>query len=149
MKCVVALTEAEEATLQQLSINHAYRDMRMRAAAVLMLASGKLRPMAVGAKLGMSGQSVYNWAHAWREQGVIGLLAKIGHKGGRPRAMTDEMIATAMELASTEPLTREQIVQRLEVQFGPMPFVHLDTLSVALKRAGFTYKRNRLSLKKT
>ncbi|WP_232440839.1 helix-turn-helix domain-containing protein [Burkholderia ubonensis] len=121
----------------------------MRAAALLMLAGGKLRPMAVGAKLGVSGQSVYNWAHTSREQGVIGLLAKIGHKGGRPRAMNDEMIAAAIRLASTEPLTREQIVRHLEVQFGPMPLEHLDTLSVALKRAGGTYKRNRFSPKKS
>ena len=149
MKCVVILTEAEEQTLQQLSINHPYQDMRTRAAALLMLAGGKLSPMAVGAKLGVSGQSVYNWAHTWRNQGVIGLLAKIGHKGGRPRAMNDEMIAAAIRLASTEPLTREQIVQRLAAQFGAMPFEHLDTLSVALKRAGFTYKRNRFSLKKS
>ncbi|OXJ21420.1 transposase [Burkholderia sp. HI2714] len=115
-----------------------------------MLAGGKLPPMAVGAKLGVSGQSVYNWAHTWRDQGVIGLLVKIGHKGGRPRALSDEMIAAAVRMASVEPLTREQIVQRLEAEFGsPLPFGHLDTLSVALKREGFTFKRNRLSLKKT
>ncbi|WP_230960346.1 hypothetical protein [Burkholderia territorii] len=38
MKCVVVLTEAEEQTLQQLSINHPHQDMRTRAAALLMLA---------------------------------------------------------------------------------------------------------------
>nr|WP_080415597.1 helix-turn-helix domain-containing protein [Burkholderia ubonensis] len=135
--------------MQQLSINHPYQDMRTRAAALLMLAGGKLRPMAVGAKLGVSGQSVYNWAHTWRDQGVIGLLIKIGHKGGRPRALSDEMIAAVVRMASTEPLTREQIVQRLEAEFGALPFGHLDTLSVALKREGFTFKRNRLSLKKS
>lgn len=149
MKCVVVLTEAEERTLQQLSINHPYQDMRMRAAALLMLAGGKLSAMAVGAKLGVSGQSVYNWAHTWREQGVIGLLIKIGHKGGRPRALSDEMIAAVVRMASAEPLTREQITQRLEAEFGPLPFEHLDTLSVALKREGLTFKRNRLSLKKS
>ncbi|KVD59120.1 transposase [Burkholderia ubonensis] len=132
-----------------MSINHPYQDMRTRAAALLMLAGGKLRPMAVGAKLGVSGQSVYNWAHTWRDQGVIGLLIKIGHKGGRPRALSDEMIAAVVRMASTEPLTREQIVQRLEAEFGALPFGHLDTLSVALKREGFTFKRNRLSLKKS
>ncbi|MGC3030617.1 helix-turn-helix domain-containing protein, partial [Burkholderia sp. DN3021] len=123
-------------------------DMRTRAAALLMLAGGKLRPMAVGARLGVSGQSVYNWTHTWREQGVIGLLVKIGHKGGRPRALSDEMIATVVRMASGEPLTREQIVQRVEAEFGPLPFGHLDTLSMVLKREGFTFKRNRLSLKK-
>ncbi|WP_080432492.1 helix-turn-helix domain-containing protein [Burkholderia ubonensis] len=131
MKCVVILTEVEAQTLQQLSINHPYQDMRTRAAALLMLAGGKLRPMAVSEKLGVSGQSVYNWAHTWREQGVIGLLAKIGHKGGRPRALSDEMIAAAVRIASAEPLTREQITQRLETEFGPLSFGHLDTQLVA------------------
>ncbi|KAG8148512.1 helix-turn-helix domain-containing protein [Burkholderia catarinensis] len=69
MKCVVILTEVEEQPLQQLSINRPYQDMRTGAAALLMLAGGKLRPMAVSTKLGVSGQSVYNWAHTWREQG--------------------------------------------------------------------------------
>lgn len=55
MKCVVVLPESEEQTLQQLSINPPYQDMRTRAAALLMLAGSKLSPMAVGAKLGVSG----------------------------------------------------------------------------------------------
>ncbi|WP_063901152.1 helix-turn-helix domain-containing protein [Burkholderia ubonensis] len=127
MKCVVIATEVKEQTLQQLSINHPYQDMRTRAVALLMLVSGKLRPMAVGTKLGVSAQSVYNSAHTWREQGVIGLLVKIGHKGGRPRALSDEMIAAVVRMESVEPLTREQIVQRLETEFGPLPFGHLDS----------------------
>ncbi|WP_232440876.1 hypothetical protein [Burkholderia ubonensis] len=68
MKCVVVLTESEEATLQQLSINHPYQDMRTRAAALLILAGSKLRPMAVGAKLGVSGQSIHNWARRGSSQ---------------------------------------------------------------------------------
>ncbi|KUY85238.1 hypothetical protein WS50_30760 [Burkholderia territorii] len=55
MRCVVVRTEVEEQTLRQLSINHPYHDMRTRAAAQLMLAGGKLRPIAVGAKLLVSG----------------------------------------------------------------------------------------------
>lgn len=43
MKCAVVLTEREETTLQQLSINHPYQDMRTRAADLLMLAGGKMR----------------------------------------------------------------------------------------------------------
>ncbi|WP_230960241.1 hypothetical protein [Burkholderia territorii] len=80
---------------------------------------------------------------------MIELLVKIGHKDGRPRALSDEMVALVVRMASAEPLTREQIVQRLEAKFGSLPFGNLDTLSVALKREGFTFKRNRLSLKKS
>jgi transposase len=148
VKCIVVLTEVEEQTLQQLLINHPYQDMRTRAAGLLMLADGKLRPMAIGEKLGVSGQSVYNWAHVWRKRGVIGLLARVGHKGGRPRAMSAAMVAAVVRMVSAEPLTRAQIAQRLEAEFGTLPFEHLDTLSAALKREHFTFKRNRFSLKK-
>ncbi|WP_232441137.1 helix-turn-helix domain-containing protein [Burkholderia ubonensis] len=80
------LNEAEELTLQQLSINHRHRDFRTCAAGLLMLAS-TVRPAEVAAKLGVSDPSIYNWARAWREQGVGESL--VGHKGGRPRALPD------------------------------------------------------------
>ena len=35
-RCVVELSEAEEVTLQQLSINHRHRDTRTRAAGLLL-----------------------------------------------------------------------------------------------------------------
>jgi hypothetical protein len=50
--------------------------------------------------------------------------------------------------APVGPLTREQIIQRLEAEFGSLPFGHLDSPSVALKREDATFKRNRLPLKK-
>lgn len=53
---------------------------------------------------------------------IIGLLARVGHKGGRPRALNAEMVAATVRMASTEPLTQAQIAQRLEAQFGTLPF---------------------------
>ncbi|MPW15999.1 helix-turn-helix domain-containing protein, partial [Paraburkholderia sp. CNPSo 3157] len=76
MKCVVELSEAEKITLQQLSINHKHRDIRTRAAGLLMLGR-KIKPKAIAEQLGVSGQSVYNWSHAWRDSGVCGLTG--GH----------------------------------------------------------------------
>jgi len=58
------------------------------------------------------------------------------------------MIAAAVRIAAAEPLTRADIFARLEAEFGPLNWYHLDTLSNALKSAGLTFKRNRLSLKK-
>ncbi|KVD55001.1 transposase [Burkholderia ubonensis] len=142
MKCVAVLNEAEAPTLQQLSINHRHRDFRTRAAGLLMLAS-KVRPAEVAAKLGVSDQSIYNWARAWREQGVVGLL--VGHKGGRPRALPDEMVDATAQFVQAEPL----IAQRLDATFNdPLP-CRLETLSAALKRRGFSFKRNRYALKKS
>ncbi|OXJ21078.1 transposase [Burkholderia sp. HI2714] len=133
-------------TLQQLSINHWHQDIRTRGAGVLMLGQ-RLKVPVIAKRLGVSEQAVYNWSHAWRDCGVAGLLG--GHKGGRPRAMNDEMIAAAVRIAAAEPLTRADIFARLEAEFGPLNWHHLDTLSNALKSAGLTFKRNRLSLKKS
>nr|WP_281282758.1 helix-turn-helix domain-containing protein [Paraburkholderia guartelaensis] len=41
--------------------------MRTRAAGLLMLGLG-LKARAIASQLGVSGQSVYNWLHAWRER---------------------------------------------------------------------------------
>ncbi|MBC8742606.1 helix-turn-helix domain-containing protein [Paraburkholderia sp. UCT31] len=146
MKCVVELTESEDQTLQQLSVNHKHRDVRTRAAGVLLLGR-RVKLTEIASKLGVGGQSVYNWAHACCEHGVCGLL--IGHKSGRPRALSEGMLATATEVARTESMTLGQIARHIEAVHGkPMPCA-LETLSVALRREGFSFKRNGFSLKKS
>lgn len=145
MKRAVKLTEEEDLTLQQLSVNHKHRDIRTRAAGIMLLGSG-ISPKEIATRLGCTWQSVYNWANAWKKKGICGLL--IGHKGGRHYALSDAMIATATEAARAESMTLKQIGQRIEEVHGePLP-CRLDTLGAALKRAGFSYKRGRYSLKK-
>ncbi|WP_051377585.1 hypothetical protein [Paraburkholderia dilworthii] len=62
MKCVVELSEAEETTLQQLSINHMHRDRdtRTRAAALSLLGHRTNRRL-TAEQLRVSGQSVCDW----------------------------------------------------------------------------------------
>jgi transposase len=138
MKCIVELTEAERCTLQQLSSNHRHRDFRVRAMGVLRLGEGqKVRDVA--ADLDVTCKSVYNWAHAWHDRGLCGLLA--GHKGGRPPGLTQAMIATAVEIAHAEPATLVQIAGRVEAAHGsPLP-CRLQTLARALRLAGVSYRR--------
>ncbi|MBV8261981.1 MAG: transposase [Paraburkholderia sp.] len=146
MKCVVVLKAVEELTLQQMSINHPQRETRTRAAGLLMLGRG-LKPLAIAAQLGVSGQSVYNWSHAWRERGVCGLMS--AHNGGRHALLSEAQIAAALEIARAEPLTLGRIAQRLESALNePLP-CKIETLGEALKRNGFSFKRNRFSLKKS
>jgi hypothetical protein len=58
------------------------------------------------------------------------------------------MVATALEVARAEPLTVAQIAQRVQDVHGePLP-CRIETFGEALKRAGFTFKRNRYTLKK-
>ncbi|WP_239499090.1 MULTISPECIES: helix-turn-helix domain-containing protein [Paraburkholderia] len=143
---MVELSEAEEMTLQQLSINHIHRDTRTRAAGLLLLGRG-IKPKVIAGQLGVSGQSVYNWSHAWRDSGVCGLIG--GHNGGRRPALSEAMIATALEVARAEPLTLAQIAQRVQAIHGePLP-CQIETLGATLKREGFSFKRNRYTLKKS
>ncbi|MGF6900923.1 hypothetical protein [Paraburkholderia sp. GAS348] len=58
-----------------------------------------------------SGQTIYNWAHAWRDSGVCGPIG--GHNGGRPRALSEAMVATALHVARAESLTLARIAQRV------------------------------------
>lgn len=145
MQCTVQLTEPERHTLQQLSLNHVHRDIRTRAAGILLLAR-KLTPKEIGAELCVTPRVVYNWYHAWYELGLCGLLK--GHSGGRPRALSPEMVATAVQVACAESLTVAEIAQRVEAKHGAMPCT-LETLTSALKEQGLSYKRSRFSLKKS
>jgi transposase len=146
MKCVVVLKAVEELTLQQMSINHRHRDTRTRAAGLLMLGRG-LKACAIAAQLGVSGQSVYNWSHAWRERGICGLMG--AHNGGRHALLTEAQIAVALEIARAEALTLGGIAQRVEAALNePLP-CKIETLGEALKRNGFSFKRNRYALKKS
>jgi transposase len=146
MKCRVNLVKAEEITLQEMAINHRFKNTRRRATGLLMLARGD-KPKVVCEALSVSDQAVYNWAYAWRIGGVCALMG--GHNGGRPRALPDDVVAVALEIARAEPLTLAQIARRVEqAQAQALP-CKIETLGEALKRAGFTFKRNRFSLKKS
>lgn len=59
MKYVLRLTEAEALTLEQLALNHRHRDIRTRAARLVLPVSGLSSPK-IAARLGVSVQSPYN-----------------------------------------------------------------------------------------
>ncbi|MCP9270542.1 helix-turn-helix domain-containing protein [Xenorhabdus sp. XENO-1] len=145
MKSNITLSEPERITLQQLALNHPHRDIRARGTGLLMLARGN-KPRQIVDEIGCSLRVIYNWVHMWHNSGIAGLLG--GHAGGRYLAMTPEMIATVVDVASAESLTLAQIAQRVEEKHGPLPCT-LETLANTLKKKKFTYKRTRLSLKKT
>lgn len=85
-----------------MSVNHRHRDIRTRAAGLLLPGNG-LSASKAAAGLDVSAQSIYNWSRLREEQGLCGLLS--GHGGGRPRALSEAMLATAMEVARTESMT--------------------------------------------
>ena len=102
---------------------------------------------AVGKQCGVSHQTIYNWRHAWAQDGLVGLIS--GHAGGRPKKLNEAWLATVFELARTEALTLRGLVRRAEEIHGaPFP-LSLDRLGVILRKSGFSFKRTRMSLKKT
>jgi transposase len=138
MKCVIDLSEVDEITLQQLSINHRHRDARTRAVGLLW-PGRKVKQKVIAEQPGVSDQSVYNWARAWHDRGVCALTG--GHNGGRPRALSESMVATAAQMTRAEPLTLGQIEQRVQEIRGEVLSCCIEKLGEALKREGFSFKR--------
>jgi hypothetical protein len=63
--------------------------------------------------------------------------------------LSDTLIATAVEAAHVESVTLKQIALSAEAVHGqPLP-CRQETLSVALRRAGSSYKRGPLLVKKS
>lgn len=140
------LSPCEQETLFQLSINHPWRDARVRASGLLMLSKGE-HPTVIGQQCGVSHQSIYNWRDAWEQTGIVGLIG--GHAGGRPRKLNDAWMTTLTELVRTEALSLRGLAQRAEAIHGhPLP-LSLGRLSIILRKSGFSFKRTRMSLKKT
>ena len=139
MKCVLELDDVQRQTLEQLSANHRHRDVRTRASGLLLLARGLSAPQAA-ARLNVSAQSVYNWWRLWQEQGVGALMG--GHRGGRPRALSGALLATAVEAGGTGCLTLAQIALRVEACYGRLP-CSLETLGAALRREGVPFLSGR------
>jgi hypothetical protein len=114
-KCTIKLSEAERHTLQQTSVNHRHRDIRRVRRDSCCWATDLSAP-----KAGCERAVDHNWSRLWEQQGPCGLLS--GHGRGRPRALSDAMLATAMEVTRTESMTLGQIAKRIEAVHGkPMP----------------------------
>lgn len=141
MNAKIELAEAERRTLEELSRNHPLRDFRLRALGVLALGKGHGLKL-VSDILGVTAQSVGNWAKGW----LMGLLN--GHKGGRPPKLTPAMLDTAEAAARAEARGLREIARRVKEAHPEAPPFSLDRLAAGLKARGLSWKRTRLSLKK-
>lgn len=145
-KWIEPLTAVEEETLKEMGQHHRFSGFRLRARGLLSLDAG-VKPMLIGQVLGVSLQTVHNWRHWWEEYGLVGILD--GHKGGPPRKLTADMLDTAEEIARAEPLTLAAIKERVLKRHPDAADFSLDRLSIGLRKRGLSFKRTRLSLKKT
>jgi transposase len=140
------LNAVEIETLEEMAKHHRFGDFRLRALGLLALNEGQ-RVVDICNILRVSDQPVYNWAKGWRELGLVGILD--GHKGGAPVKLTAPMLDMAAQIATKESLTLGKIAARLRDDFPDAPSFSLDRLSKGLKARGMSFKRTRLSLKKT
>ena len=143
---IADLSSAEVITLEEMARHHPFADFRFRARGVLSLNAG-IKPSVIAQVLGVSAQSIYNWAKWWREDGLVGLLD--GHKGGAPVKLTANLLDTAEAIARKEPLTLAGIKQRVLECHPDAPTFSEDRLADGLKKRGLSFKRCRLSLKKS
>ena len=143
---IAPLTEMEQETLEEMIRHHRFAGFRLRARGLLSLNQG-LVPAVIAQVLGRTDQSVYNWAKWWREDGLVGILD--GHKGGPPVKLTAALLDTAERIAREEPLTLAGIKRRVLAHHPEAPDFSTDRLSAGLKKRGLSFKRCRLSLKKT
>ncbi|KVP93118.1 hypothetical protein WJ95_05825 [Burkholderia ubonensis] len=135
MKQKFTLNDTERATLEVLSTTHFHRDVRLRAQGLLMMHHGDTLTQ-IAATQNMTIQTVFNWRRGWHERGLFVVLG--GHRGGRPRVLTDEVIALALDIARTEKLPMKQIKARVEAVRGEPLRCSIETLSSALKREGLS-----------
>ena len=145
-KLMAPLTAVELLTLQEMGRHHRHGEFRFRARGLISI-DAQQSPKVVAEVLGVSEQSVYNWVKWWRRSGLAGLLD--GRGGGRPVKLTEELVASAVEIARSEPLTLDGIRQRVRERHPDAPEFSVDRLSARLKEKGLSYKRCRLSLKKS
>lgn len=144
-KCTLSLDPVEILTLEQLALNHHHRDIRRRAAGLVRLGQGET-PKVIAQRLDITPQVIYNWVHAWRERGIVGLLG--GHVGGRPPSLPMEWLDTADTIARNEVLSLAGIAKAVEAHHqAPLP-CSLGTLRNGLISRGLSFKRTRFSLKK-
>jgi transposase len=139
------LDEEARMALEDLAAHHRHGDVRQRARGLLALAKGHSTTV-VSEVLGVTSQSVRNWARWWQERGLDGIM--VGHKGGRPAKLTAAMLETGKNCACEHPMTLREIAAAISAAHPEAQSFSLGRLAIGLKARGMSFKRTRLGLKK-
>lgn len=141
------LNEAELVTLDELASHHPFGGFRPRALGLLALNDGESVAL-IARILRVHTETVYRWARSWRDMGLAGILG--GHEGGRGRSLSPELLDEAAAIARGTPLTLRNILNQLAQAHPEIdPTVDLRPLGRGLRERGLSFKRTRLSLKKS
>ena len=117
---------------------------RERAQSILLLGSG-FAVKEVAKQQSVRLYTIYERRQRWLGAGFASLPDQA--RCGAPQKLTDEHLALVKRWASEEALTTPELLVKLKETCGVA--VHRNTLSLALKKMKFVWKRTRHSLKKT
>jgi transposase len=116
---------------------------RERAQTLVLLADG-LSLLEAAQQVGIHARTAGFTRLDWLARGFESLVDK--PRSGAPRKISPEQLGKMIETARSEPLTGKALLAKHVEEGGTL--VHLNTLTGALKAAGFVWKRTRHSLKK-
>jgi transposase len=145
----LVLTASDRAALEQAKAAEPRVRRWRRFQAVLLLADGE-PPGRVASALGCAVASVYNWAAAWRREGLPG-LREGDHGGGQP-VLDAAGEALVVDLLALDPQTRGYhatgwTVPLLRTELLTRGYAPSDrTLRRVLHRLGYRWKRPKFVL---
>lgn len=142
-KIALVLDDEERLKLEAIVLRGSDWRQRQRAETLLMLESGN-STSETSVAIGVHARTVRITLKDWQARRFTSLVD--APRSGAPRKISSEQLAKIVNMASAEPLTASALLAK-HVEAGGM-MVHVNTLRVALKEAGFLWKRTRHSLKK-
>ena len=142
-KSTLILDDEERFNLEAIVLRGSDWRQRQRAETLLMLEKGNSTSKTADA-IGIHARTVRITLKDWQARRYSSLVD--AQRSGAPRKISSEQLVKIVNMASAEPLTANALLAK-HVEDGGM-MVHVNTLRVALKEAGFLWKRTRHSLKK-
>lgn len=142
-KIALVLDDQDRLNLEEIVFRGENWRQRQRAETLLMLARGNSTAKTANA-IGIHARTVLITLKDWQARGYSSLMD--APRSGAPRKISSEQLVKIVNMASAEPLTAKTLLAKHVEDGGKM--VHVNTLRVALKEAGFLWKRTRHSLKK-
>lgn len=139
----LSLKPDDRARLQQIVARGEDWRERERAQTLILLADG-LSLSEAAQEIGIHVRTAGFTRLDWLARGFESLVDK--PRSGAPRKISPEQLGKVIDAARSEPLTGKALLAKHVEEGGTL--VHLNTLTGALKAAGFVWKRTRHSLKK-
>lgn len=142
-KVSLKLTSDDRSRLQWIVLRAENWRVRERAQTLILLDDGFSLAQAAD-QVGIHVRTVGFTRKDWLARAFESLTDR--PRSGAPRKISPQELSKILDAARSEPLTAKALLARHVEEGGTL--VHLNTMTGALKAAGFVWKRTRHSLKK-